>query len=98
MEGRYDYIPADSSAGVTIIDDKFSYSFHATDPACGQLLNAFDVVRVHKFPDDDPKKSFKAMAKFASSDEEVKLLIFKEKQESAAEDFDEEDPDAWKKG
>lgn len=97
MEGRYDYIPVDSSAGVTIIDDKFSYSFHATDPACGQLLNAFDVVRVHKFPDDDPKKSFKAMAKFASSDEEVKLLIFKEKQESAAEDFDEEDPDAWKK-
>ena len=97
MEGRYDYIPADSSAGVTIIDDKFSYSFHATDPACGQLLNAFDVVRVHKFPDDDPKKSFKAMAKFASSDEEVKLLIFKEKQESAAEDFDEEDPEAWKK-
>lgn len=97
MEGRYDYIPADSSAGVTIIDDKFSYSFHATDPACGQLLNAFDVVRVHKFPDDDPKKSFKAMAKFASSDEEVKLLIFKDKQESAAEDFDEEDPDAWKK-
>ena len=37
------------------------------------------------------------MAKFASSDGEVKLLIFKEKQESAAEDFDEEDPDAWKK-
>lgn len=97
MEGRYDYIPADSSAGVTIIDDKFSYSFHATDPACGQLLNAFDVVRVHKFPDDDPKKSFKAMAKFASSDEVVKLLIFKEKQESIAEDFDEEDPDSWKK-
>ena len=97
MEGRYDYIPADSSAGVIIIDEKFSYSFHATDPACGQLLNAFDVVRVHKFPDDDPKKSFKAMAKFASSDEEVKLLIFKEKQDSAAEDFDEEDPEAWKK-
>ena len=97
MEGRYDYIPADSSAGVIIIDEKFSYSFHATDPACGQLLNAFDVVRVHKFPDDDPKKSFKAMAKFASSDEEVKLLIFKEKQGSAAEDFDEEDPEAWKK-
>lgn len=35
MEGRYDYIPADSSAGVVIIDEKFSYSFHATDPACG---------------------------------------------------------------
>ena len=97
MEGRYDYIPADSSAGVIIIDEKFSYSFHATDPACGQLLNAFDVVRVHKFQEDDPKKSFKAMAKFASEDEEVKLLIFKEGQDSAAEDFDEGDPDAWKK-
>ena len=97
MEGRYDYIPADSSAGVIIIDEKFSYSFHATDPACGQLLNAFDVVRVHKFQEDDPKKSFKAMAKFASEDEEVKLLIFKERQDSAAEDFDEGDPDAWKK-
>ena len=97
MEGRYDYIPADSSAGVIIIDDKFSYSFHATDPACGQLLNAFDVVRVHKFPDDDPKKSFNAMADFAVADENVKMRIFEEKQQAAAEEFDEDDPDAWKK-
>ena len=97
MEGRYDYIPADSSAGVIIIDDKFSYSFHATDPACGQLLNAFDVVRVHKFPDDDPKQSFNAMADFAVADENVKMRIFEEKQQAAAEEFDEDDPDAWKK-
>lgn len=97
MEGRYDYIPADSSAGVVIIDEKFAYSFHATDPACGQLVNAFDVVRVHKFPDEDPKKSFSAMAEFAVADDQVKLQIFEEKQQSAAEEFDEEDPDAWKK-
>ena len=97
MEGRYDYIPADSSAGVIIIDEKFSYSFHATDPACGQLLNAFDAVRVHKFPDDDPKKSYNAMAEFAAADEKVKLRIFEEKRQAAAEDFDETDPDAWKK-
>ena len=97
MEGRYDYIPADSSAGVIIIDEKFAYSFHATDPACGQLLNAFDAVRVHKFPDDDPKKSFNAMAEFAATDEKVKLRIFEEKRQAAAEDFDEADPDAWKK-
>ena len=62
MEGRYDYIPADSSAGVIIIDEKFAYSFHATDPACGRLLNAFDAVRVHKFPDDDPKNSPRRMS------------------------------------
>lgn len=97
MEGRYDYIPADSSAGVIIIDEKFSYSFHATDPACGQLLNAFDAVRVHKFPDDDPKKSYNAMAEFAAADERVKLRIFEEKRQAVAEDFDEADPDAWKK-
>lgn len=97
MEGRYDYIPADSSAGVIIIDEKFAYSFHATDPACGQLLNAFDAVRVHKFPDDDPKKSYNAMAEFAAADEKVKLRIFEEKRQAAAEDFDEADPDAWKK-
>lgn len=97
MEGRYDYIPADSSAGVIIIDEKFAYSFHATDPACGQLLNAFDAVRVHKFPDDDPKKSYNAMAEFAAADEKVKLRIFEEKRQAAAEDFDDADPDAWKK-
>ncbi len=96
MEGRYDYIPADSSAGVQILDEKFAYSHHASDPACGKLLNAFDVVRVHKFPDDDEKKSFNAMAEFASSDEQVKLTIFAERQQSAAVEFNEEDPDAWK--
>lgn len=96
MEGRYDYIPADSSAGVQIIEEKFSYSHHATDPARGMLLNAFDVVRVHKFPDDDPKKSFNAMAEFASSDDQVKLNIFAERQQEASAEFDEEDPDAWK--
>lgn len=96
MEGRYDYVPADSSAGVQIIEEKFSYSHHATDPACGMLLNAFDVVRVHKFPDEDPKKSFNAMAEFASRDDQVKLNIFAERQKEAAAEFDEDDPDAWK--
>ncbi len=91
MEGRYDYIPADSSAGVQIIEEKFSYSHHATDPACGMLLNAFDVVRVHKFPDDDPKKSFNAMAEFASSDDQVKLNIFVERQQEARMKVDRDD-------
>ncbi len=95
VDNRYDYIPADSSSGVVVFDDKFSYSFHATDPACGMELNAFDLVRVHKFGTEDEKKSFKAMADFAGKDENVKLLMLKEKQESAAEDFSETDD--WKK-
>ena len=45
MDGRYDYIPADSSAGVQIIEEKFSYSHHATDPASGMLLNTVTVTK-----------------------------------------------------
>jgi hypothetical protein len=88
MEGRYDYIPADSSAGVVIYDDKFVYSHHATDPACGKLLNAFDLVRIHKFGDDDDKKSFAAMMDFAVKDELVNAMLLHEKQEAAAEEFE----------
>ena len=97
MQGRYDYIPADSSAGVQIIEEKFAYSHHASDPACDLLLNAFDVVRVHKFPDEDEKKSFAAMADFAGRDDAVKLAILEERRKDAAADFDDADPDAWKK-
>ncbi|MFQ9435179.1 MAG: hypothetical protein ACLR1R_01785 [Ruminococcus callidus] len=53
--GRYDFIPGEGSAGVVIYDDKFSYSHHATDPAGGKLCNAFDLVRLHKFSEDDDK-------------------------------------------
>lgn len=95
QEGRYDYIPADSSAGVVIYDGKFAYSHHASDPACNKTLNAFDLVRVHRFGDDDPKKSFNAMADLASKDERVKLLILHERRMEAEADFVPEDD--WKK-
>ena len=55
MDGRYDYIPGEGTAGVVIYDGKFAYSHHATDPAGGKLLNAFDLVRVHKYGDENPK-------------------------------------------
>ena len=83
MPGRYDYVPADSAAGVVIYEDVFAYSHHATDPACGKLMNAFDVVRIHKFghldikasEDTDSTKlpSYKAMQEFASQLISVKL-------------------------
>lgn len=86
-EGRYDYTPADSSAGVVIYDDKFAYSHHATDPACGMLLNAFDLVRIHKFGDLDDKKSFSAMSEFAVKDDEVKMQLAAERKEAAEREF-----------
>lgn len=105
MAGRYDYISADSSAGVVIYDDKFAYSHHATDPACGQLMNAFDVVRIHKYgalddkakPDTSPSKmpSFKAMVDFAIKDEKVKRQLAKERELQAADDFDDGNDVNW---
>lgn len=101
MPGRYDYIPADSQAGVVIYEEKFCYSHHASDPVCGQLLNAFDVVRLHKFgqldaktsEDTDPGKrpSFKAMQEFAVQDERVKATLAAERMAQAQQEFDSED-------
>lgn len=91
--GRYDYIPGEGTAGVVIYDDLFVYSHHATDPACEKLLNAFDLVRIHKFGDEDGKKSFSSMLVLASKDERVKALSLKEKQEKAKLEFDD-----WTKG
>lgn len=101
LEGRYDYIPADSSAGVIIYDDKFAYSHHATDPASGLLLNAFDLVRIHKFGSLDDRvstttspgrmPSFKAMSEFVIKDELVKAEFVKERQAQAKEEFSDED-------
>ncbi|HCJ4368688.1 TPA: VapE domain-containing protein [Listeria innocua] len=100
MVGRYDYIPADSSAGVILYDDKFAYSHHATDPASGRLLNAFDLVRIHRFGHLDdratestpPSKlpSFINMSEFAIQDDEVKAQFTKERMEQATIDFTED--------
>jgi len=90
MGGRYDYIPADSSAGVVLYEGKWAYSHHATVPACGRLLNAFDLVRIHQFLDFDEKAGFKAMSEFAVKDEKVKLLLAEERIAAAEKDFDPE--------
>lgn len=87
---RYDYIKADSQAGVVIYEGKYAYSHHGTDPANGMLMNAFDVVRIHKFGylGDDSRKTFKAMQDFAIKDERVKLQLAKERENKASEEFE----------
>ena len=80
--GRYDYIKGESTAGVVVYDDKFAYSHHATDPAGGMLLNAFDLVRVHRFGDD-----FSAMNEYALKDNAVKAQLLKDRQDTATEEF-----------
>ena len=96
VEGRYDYIPADSSSGVVTYAGKFAYSHHATDlAAVGKLLNSFDLVRVHKFPNMPDAASFKAMADFAVNDPAVSAQLLDEHRRSAAHDFADAD---WESG
>lgn len=97
LEGRYDYIPADSAAGVLVYDDKFAFSHHATDPSCSKLCNAFDLVRIHKFGELDartaeemnPSKlpSFKAMQELCTNDDNVKMQLAKERMKEASTEF-----------
>ena len=105
MNGRYDYIPADSAAGVVVYDGKFAYSHHATDPVCGKLLNAFDLVRLHKFRELDENAgldtpsgklpSFKAMSDLALADDKVKTVFAEERIAQASAEFSDED---WQNG
>lgn len=109
-DGRYTYTEGSTAAGVVIYDNKFSYSHHATDPASSQLVNAWDLVRLHKFHDldndCDPDKpvtsrpSYKAMTELATGDDRVKVQLVTDRMAEAADDFeelpDEPAPDEWK--
>lgn len=100
--GRFDYIPADSSAGVVVYEGKFMYSYHATDPLCGRLLNAFDAVRLHKFGHMDQeitddrcmgkRPSYKAMIALVQDDERVRQELLHGKEVEAKADFAASEP------
>lgn len=106
--GRYTYTEGSTAAGVVIYDDKFSFSHHGTDPASGQLCNAWDLVRLHRFGEldsdcnpDTPvssRPSYRAMAQLASEDKRVKAQIVADRMTEATADFDEpaEDGEDWK--
>ena len=99
MHDRYTYLGGSTTGGAVIYDNgKFLYSHHATDPCSGRLVNAFDLVRLHKFGDKDDSvqqgtppirmPSYNAMCEFALSLSEVSSLIAQERYESAAKDFE----------
>lgn len=95
---RYTYTEGSTEAGLVVYDDKFAYSHHGTDPVCGKEVNAFDLVRLHKFADldedtdpDTPinrKPSFAAMSDFAANVPEVAQLLTAERLKAASNDFD----------
>ena len=50
---RMTYLGGTTSNGAVVYDDKFVYSHHGSDPSCDMLVNAYDLVRIHKFADED---------------------------------------------
>jgi len=50
---RYTYKDGESKEGLVILNDEYAYSHHASDPAQGRLLHAFDIVRIHLFGKQD---------------------------------------------
>lgn len=99
MKGRYTYIGGSTAGGAVIYEGgKFLYSHHATDPCSGRLVNAFDMVRLHKFGDRDDNAdtgtppvrlpSYAAMCEYACGLPEVAALMGKERYESAVKDFE----------
>lgn len=105
-EDRYTFKNGTVAAGLVLYDHKYAYANNETDPASGQLCNAFDLVRIHKFGDLDEGKrtedvtrlpSYQRMTELAGADKKVRKLIAREKRESAASDFAgiEEADDSW---
>lgn len=85
--GRYTWVEGTTASGAVLYDDgAFLYSNHSTDPAQGQLCNAFDLVRIHLFSDRDTdptvemqkRPSYIAMCDFAASIPDLKEMMVRE--------------------
>ena len=96
---RFTYLGGSTTGGAVIYDNgKFLFSHHATDPCSGRLVNAFDLVRLHKFGDKDDAAldgtpnnrlpSYKAMCEFAVADPLVSALMAQERHNQAVQDFE----------
>lgn len=82
---RFTYRNGHVSAGLVVYDDKWTYAHNETDPGCGRLLNAFDLVRLHRFGDRDDGvdlktpanrwPSYVAMTEFAAQDKPTRRAL-----------------------
>ena len=103
---RFTYLPGSTAAGAVSYDDKFLYSHHGTDPCGGQLVNAFDLVRIHLFGDRDSgqenqevtrRPSYAAMCEFAAGLDKVKQQRVSEQSSTLDDMLDPVDDTDWVK-
>lgn len=106
-DDRYTFIKGSTTGGLVLYEDVFAYSNHGTDPTGGELTNAFDLVRIHKFGGLDGKlkadtpitsyPSYKEMCKFALEDQNVYAEWQKMATGNANDDFAQFTPNSQEK-
>ena len=95
---RLTFIGGSTTAGAIVYQDGlFLYSHHATDPCSQKLVNAFDLVRLHKFGHLDIQAevntpvvklpSWLAMKEWVMARTDVKKDLLKERQQKAIAEF-----------
>ena len=95
---RLTFIGGSTTAGAIVYQDGlFLYSHHATDPCSQKLVNAFDLVRLHKFGHKDISAdvntpvaklpSWIAMKEWVMAKTDVKKDLLKERQQKAIAEF-----------
>lgn len=98
-DSRLTYAAGSTTGGAVVYDNgKFLYSHHATDPCGGRLVNAFDLVRLHRFGDQDDTAaadtptvklpSYTAMCALAAGDDAVAARQSRERYEEAVKEFE----------
>lgn len=72
---RMTYNHGTTSNGAVVYEDKFVFSHHGSDPAQEQLVNAYDLVRIHLFGDKDKKVERDTLLKDLPSTKEMTELL-----------------------
>ena len=111
MPGRFTFTGGSTTGGAVLYDNgKFLFSHHATDPCGGKLVNAFDLVRLHKFDGKDDEAaagtptnrlpSYIAMCEIARQDPKVSGLLMEERWQKAQDAFGSSEPEddgSWRR-
>ncbi len=108
VENRYTYTAGSAVGGLVIYDGVFAYSHHGTDITSGKLCNAFDLVRLHRFGEQDEDveegtpvnrlPSYTAMMELCRRDAAVMAEYHREDNERISAAWDDtllEDNTAW---
>lgn len=106
---RYTFMSGTTSNGVQVYEDGHVQSFHGSDPAGGQNLNLFDLVRIHLFGDKDGTKdladtdprewpSYKSMGSFLAEDDNVRHELVDDNYGIDPEDLADDSFDAVSEG